>query len=99
MTTSDRSDRSDRSDHVDGNALAGPLSELFAVDVTAATGRCVECGLASPVAALRVYARAPGLVARCPGCDHVILRLVRTPDAAWLDLTGTVSLRVQLPRG
>jgi uncharacterized protein DUF6510 len=87
------------SDHVDGNALAGPLGELFAVDVTAAIGRCVECGLSSPVAALRVYTRAPGLVARCPGCDHVILRLVRTPDAAWLDLTGTFSLRVQLPRG
>jgi hypothetical protein len=87
------------SDHVDGNALAGPLSELFAVDITAATGRCVNCGLTSPIATLRVYARAPGLVARCPGCDQVILRLVRTPDAAWLDLTGTVSLRVQLPAG
>jgi hypothetical protein len=81
---------------VDGNALAGPLSELFAVDVTAAIGRCVNCGLTGPVAALRVYDRAPGLVARCPGCDHVVLRLVRTPDAAWLDLTGTVSLHVRL---
>jgi hypothetical protein len=83
--------------HQDGNSLAGPLSELFAVDVTAATGRCVNCGLAGPIAALRVYIRAPGLVARCPGCDHVILRLVRTPDAAWFDLTGAVSLRVPLP--
>ncbi|WP_141580508.1 DUF6510 family protein [Actinomadura sp. WMMA1423] len=85
-------------DHVDGNALAGPLSELFAVDVTAATGRCVNCGRTGPVAELRVYDRAPGLVARCPGCGHVILRFVRTPDSAWLDLTGTVSLRVRLPR-
>ncbi|TDD68691.1 hypothetical protein E1293_36730 [Actinomadura darangshiensis] len=84
---------------VDGNALAGPLSELFAVDVTAATGRCVNCGLAGPIAGLRVYDRAPGLVARCPGCGHVVLRFVRTPDAAWIDLTGTVSLRVQLPSG
>jgi hypothetical protein len=83
--------------HVDGNALAGPLSELFAVDITTATGRCVNCGLTGPIAAMRVYVRAPGLVGRCPGCDHVILRLVRTPDAAWLDLTGTASLRVQLP--
>jgi Family of unknown function (DUF6510) len=44
-----------------------------------------------------VYAQAPGLVARCPGCDHVILRLVRTPDAAWLDLKGAVSLHIPLP--
>src|SRR5205823_14988644 len=83
--------------HLDGNALAGPLSELFAVDVTVATSRCVGCGLTGPIAELRVYTRAPGLVARCPGCDHVILRLVRTPDTAWLDLTGTVSLRLHLP--
>jgi hypothetical protein len=83
--------------HLDGNALAGPLSELFAVDVTAATGRCVDCGLAGPVAALRVYAVAPGLVARCPGCGHVVLRLVRTPGAVWLDLKGAIALRVPLP--
>jgi hypothetical protein len=83
-------------DHVDGNALAGPLSEIFAVDMTTATGRCVNCGLTGPVAALRVYTQAPGLVARCPGCDHVLLRLVRTPDTAHLDLTGTVSLQIRL---
>jgi DNA-directed RNA polymerase subunit RPC12/RpoP len=89
----------DHGDHLDGNALAGPLSELFAVDVTAAVGRCVNCGRTGPIATLRVYGRAPGMVARCPDCDHIILRLVRTPDAAWLDLTGAASLRVRLPRG
>jgi hypothetical protein len=81
----------------DGNALAGPLREIFAVDVTVATGRCLGCGLASPVATLRVYSHAPGLVARCPGCDEVILRLVRGPDAVWLDLRGTAHLRIPLP--
>ncbi|TYB46252.1 DUF6510 family protein [Actinomadura chibensis] len=84
--------------HVDGNALAGPLGELFAMDVTAATGRCVNCGRTGPVAALAVYDRAPGMVGRCPGCDHVMLRLVRTPDAAWLDLSGMVWLRVAMGR-
>jgi hypothetical protein len=78
----------------DGNTLAGPLSEIFAVDVTGATVRCAACGLTGPVATLRVYSRA---VARCPGCEEVILRLVRTPDSAWLDLRGTVSLRIPLP--
>jgi hypothetical protein len=83
--------------HLDGNALAGPLQEIFAVDVTAATGCCTGCGNAGPIAALRVYTRAPGLVARCPECDQIVLRLVRGPDAAWLDLRGTVTLRIPLP--
>jgi hypothetical protein len=84
-------------DHLDGNVLAGSLREIFAVDLTAATGRCVGCGRTGPVADLRVYARAPGLVARCPGCDHVALRVVRGPDRAWLDLRGTVNLEIPLP--
>lgn len=84
-------------DYEDGNALAGPLGEVFAVDVTTATGRCVRCGRTGPIADLRVYTHAPGLVARCPGCEHVVLRLVRSPDAAWLDLRGMLSLHIQLP--
>lgn len=84
-------------DYLDGNALAGPLAELFAVDVSAAVGRCAHCGLTGPVAALHVYGQAPGLVARCPGCQEVVLRVVRTPDSAWLDLRGAVSLRFALP--
>jgi hypothetical protein len=83
--------------YLDGNALGGPLGELFAVDVTVAAGRCASCGLTGPVAELRLYAHAPGLVARCPGCDAVMLRLVRGPASAWLDLRGTASLQIPLP--
>jgi hypothetical protein len=81
----------------DGNALAGPLAELFAVDMTTAVGRCVACGRAGEIATLRVYRHAPGLVARCPGCDEVVLRLVRSKSTAWLDLRGTVTLQIALP--
>ena len=28
----------------DGNALAGPLQDVFRVDVTTAVGRCTACG-------------------------------------------------------
>ena len=87
----------EQAQYEDGNALAGPLQEIFAVDVTAATGRCVGCGNAGPLAALRLYVHAPGLVARCPECDEVVLRLVRGPDAAWLDLRGTLALKIPLP--
>jgi hypothetical protein len=78
----------------DGNLLAGPLSEVFAVDLTTAVGRCRGCGASSVVATLRVYGPQPGLVARCPGCDDVLLRIVRTPDDVWLDLGGLASLRI-----
>jgi hypothetical protein len=48
------------------------------------------------VAELHVYAHAPGLVARCPACQQVVLRLVRGPDRAWLDLRGSVYLELRL---
>ena len=32
------------------------------------------------IAEARVYEHAAGLVARCPGCDAVLMRLVRAPD-------------------
>ncbi|MGV8964944.1 MAG: DUF6510 family protein [Cellulomonas sp.] len=83
-------------DYQDGNVLAGPLQEIFAVDLTAAVGRCAHCGLTGPVATLRVYSHAPGLVARCPRCGEVMLRLVRSAHAAWLDLTGTARLQIPL---
>jgi hypothetical protein len=90
-------DRLNNDEYVDGNTLAGPLREIFAADITAAIGRCAGCGRVGAVATLRVYAQAPGLVARCPTCDSVVLRLVRGPDRAWLDMRGTVSLEVPLP--
>ncbi|GAA1987900.1 DUF6510 family protein [Catenulispora subtropica] len=86
----------DDGEYEDGNALAGPLSDLFTVDVTTAEGRCTGCGAVGPIARLRVYGPAPGLVARCPDCGQVVLRLVRSTDEAWLDLRGTVSLRIRL---
>ncbi|MDU0287802.1 DUF6510 family protein [Saccharothrix longispora] len=33
---------------MDGNALAGPLAEVFAVDLTAARARCGSCGETGP---------------------------------------------------
>lgn len=83
--------------YVDGNALAGPLAEVFGVDFTAVIGTCASCGATGAVATLRVYLHAPGVVARCPSCEEVVLRLVRTPTDAWVDLSGARSLRIPLP--
>lgn len=82
--------------HVDGNAMAGTLAEIFAVDVTAATSRCGHCGCTGPLARLHVYAHAPGFVARCQRCGEVVLRVVRARNTACLDMSGTASLVIPL---
>jgi Family of unknown function (DUF6510) len=81
----------------DGTTLAGPLQDVFRVDVIAAIGRCTACGRTGPMAETRVFDRAPGVVARCPTCDQVLLRLVRGPGRAWLDLRGLVYLQLPIP--
>jgi Family of unknown function (DUF6510) len=81
----------------DGNTLAGPLSEVFAVELTTAAGRCKTCGTTSQMAMLRVYGPDPGFVGRCPNCEDVLLRLVRTPQALWLDISGVSALRIPMP--
>ena len=81
----------------DGNALASPLQEVFRVDITTAIGRCTGCGRTVPMAEARVFDHAPGLVARCPTCDQVLLRLVRDRGRAWLDLRGLVYLQLAVP--
>ena len=81
---------------LDGNMLAGPLREVFTVDVTTARAECVGCGQVSALGQVMVYADGPGSVGRCPGCDSVVVRLVRGADRAWLDLRGVVCLELDL---
>jgi len=80
-----------------GNALAGHVDDVFRVDVTIAVGRCTQCGRTGPMVQARVFDHAPGVVARCPGCDQVLLRLVRGPGRAWLDLRGLTYLQLPVP--
>ncbi|MCL2733620.1 MAG: DUF6510 family protein [Actinomycetia bacterium] len=78
----------------DGNCLAGPLSEILAVEPTAAWWRCPHCAHAGPMAQLRVYGPEPGLTARCPSCARIALRLVKEHDHLWLTLgSGTGAFR------
>ena len=85
------------STHLDGNVLGGELGELFTVDVTTAVGQCASCGATGMIAQIMVYADAPGMIARCPACGEVMLRLVRGPDRAWLDLRGIAYLQLTMP--
>jgi hypothetical protein len=85
--------------YLDGNMLGGALGELFAVDVTAAVGQCASCGTSGAIGEVRVYPDGPGMVARCPACGEILLRLARGPDRAWLDLRGISCLQLALPAG
>lgn len=83
---------------VDGNAAGGMFGELFAVDLTAARAKCAGCGAAETVGALLVYAHGMGMVARCPHCEGVVMRMSRTPTHVWLDARGATSIAVTVPR-
>jgi hypothetical protein len=77
---------------LDGNAIGGDLTDVFAFDATTAVTTCAACRNTHVVAALRAYLSAPGIVLRCATCDVVQLRLVQHPERAWLDLSGAAVL-------
>lgn len=79
--------------HLDGNSLAGPLSDTFRFDPTVAVGLCGVCGDARPLAASIVYSSAMGHVIRCAACDNVLLTLVQTPAGTFLSTRGLSWLR------
>ena len=82
-------------DYIDGNAAAGELSKIFAVDVTAAEGQCAHCGATKRFAEAHLYMQCPGLVARCADCEQVLLRLVSSRQRVFLDLSGMTYLSLE----
>ena len=80
--------------HLDGNALAGQLSDLFSFDLTMAVGRCLNCGKSGMLGDTVVYVAAPGSVARCPHCGAVLATIVESDDKIWLSLAGVSALEV-----
>ena len=81
---------------LDGNAAAGPFAEVFAVDVTTVSVTCAGCDATAMFAEERAFVSGPGTVLRCPGCDHLLARVVQTPTELWLDLSGSSSWRFPL---
>ncbi len=82
---------------LDGNAAAGQLGELFAFDVTIARTKCARCRDTRPLAELHAYLQAAGTILCCATCEAVQVRVVRSPDRAWLDLRGVEVLEIFLP--
>ena len=80
---------------LDGNAVAGVLYEMFAVEMTASPTECASCGREGELGTLLAFMQSPGVVLRCPACEQVMLRIVETPDAIYLDARGAVYLRLR----
>ena len=80
---------------LDGNAVAGRLAAVFGSDMTTVPGRCAHCGVVSVVAELQAYVDAPGAVLRCPACTNVVLRIVETDEATYVDARGAAYMRFE----
>jgi len=80
-------------EHLDGNAAAGDLSEVFTLEATAATATCAGCGDTGHIADVHVYEGGMGTVLRCPSCDTVLLRVVHARDEVLMEMRGVRVLR------
>jgi len=79
---------------LDANATAGLLYEIFGVEMTAAPTECANCGNEDEIGTLLAFTHGPGVILRCSTCEHVVLRIVQTPDEIILDARGAVYLRL-----
>ena len=80
---------------VDGNAAAGDLQELFAVEVTTIVGVCDGCGTEAPLAEAVAW-MGPGVTLRCRGCDAVLARVVSLPGRRLVSFAGLRRFSVPL---
>ena len=78
---------------LDGNAVAGLLQEVFAVEITTAIGTCSACGAADAVGALHVF-RGAGIVMRCPHCHNALITIIKDDTRVWLGYAGVRTLQV-----
>ncbi len=81
---------------VDGNALAGVLSEVFVPEMTSARIACDTCGQVEPMGADHANIQAPGFVLRCCHCGDVLLVITQRGNGyllgfkhlRWLQITS-----------
>ena len=81
---------------LDGNAAAGLLQQVFAVEATAMVGTCAGCGAAEPLGAAHAYEGA-GVVLRCEHCEAVLVKIVRDHGRLWIGLPGVQALEIAVP--
>jgi Zn finger protein HypA/HybF involved in hydrogenase expression len=80
---------------LDGNAVGGMFHDLFGVEMTATPTECANCGNEAQMGELLAFTQSPGAVLRCPACENVVLRIVETREAMYLDARGALYIRLE----
>jgi ribosomal protein S27E len=83
--------------HLDGNAAAGLLAEVFTVEATTAVVRCAGCGASGPMGATVVYVSDMGTVVRCATCAEVLMRGAEIGDRVVVDMRGAATISFAVP--
>jgi Zn finger protein HypA/HybF involved in hydrogenase expression len=78
---------------LDGNAVAGLLREVFAVEMTTAMATCDACGATDAVGATHVF-RGAGIVMRCPHCGSALVTIVKDDTRVWIGFVGVRTVQV-----
>lgn len=81
---------------LDANAAGGMLRDIFGAEMTGLPGQCAHCGNVAQMGTTHAWMQGPGIVLRCSICHEVVLRVVETPHARYIDARGATYLR--LPR-
>jgi hypothetical protein len=80
---------------LDGNAVAGLLQDVFAVETTTTVAMCGGCGEPTPMGETHVY-RGAGFVLRCPRCENALVTLVRGDTRMWIGFPGIRTLQISM---
>jgi len=79
MNVNDEMNISPEPSVLDGNAAAGLLQQIFAVDVTTAGITCGACESVQPLASLRLHGLPMGYILSCPQMPRHSHQSRRTP--------------------
>ena len=74
--------------HLDGNVLAGSLSEVFHADMTMANTCCAGCDDVTVVARSIVEVDGSTFVVRCHQCGNIMATLSQAGEENRLDTSG-----------
>lgn len=80
---------------LDGNAVAGLLQDVFAVETTTTVATCGGCGEPTPMGETHVF-RGAGFVLRCPHCGNALVTLVRGNTRMWIGFSGIRTLEIPI---
>ncbi len=78
---------------VDGNVLAGLLSEVFTGDATTMVGVCGGCDSHAPLAEAMVEIDERAAIVRCRGCSHTLFTVMRDESGVRVMLASLSSFR------